>query len=182
MSTPPRLHQLATFDDSGCVRVVVETTAGTRSKLKYQPSLDTFEVHLVVPAGLVFPRDFGFVPSTLGEDGDPLDALVFADEPTPTGVIVPCRLVGVLQALQSRPGEPAKRNDRFLAVSSHGHQYAHWRDLPDVPDATLAQLEAFFIEYDRRRGVEFRPVGRGDAARARQLLEQGCSRCKSSGG
>jgi inorganic pyrophosphatase len=177
-----RLDHLETFDATGSVRVVVETTAGTRSKLKYQPSLDTFEVHLVVPAGLVFPRDFGFVPSTLGEDGDPLDALVFADEPTPTGVIVPCRVVGVLQALQSSPGEPARRNDRFLAVSSHGHQHAHWRDLPDVPDATLAQLEAFFIEYDRRRGVEFRPVGRGDAALARELLEQGCSRCKRSGG
>lgn len=174
-----RLDRLETFDENGFVRVVVETSAGTRSKLKYQPSLDTFEVHIVVPAGLVFPRDFGFVPSTIGEDGDPLDALVFADEPTPTGVIVPCRLVGVVQALQSSRGQPAKRNDRFLAVSSHGHQYAHWHDLPDLPDAMLAQLETFFIDYDRRRGVEFRPVGRGDAATARALLEQGRSRFAS---
>lgn len=181
MSGDRRLDHLETIDDSGCVRVVVETSAGTRSKLKYQPSNDVFEVHFVVPAGLVFPRDFGFLPSTLGEDGDPLDALVFADEPTPTGVIVPCRLVGVLQALQSSPGQPARRNDRFLAVSGHGHQYAHWRDLADVPEATLVQLEAFFVDYDRRRGVDFRPVGRGDAALARQLLEQGRSRFANRG-
>jgi inorganic pyrophosphatase len=179
MSGDRRLHQLETFDENRCVRVVVETSAGMRSKLKYQPALDALEVHHVLPAGLAFPRDFGFVPSTLGEDGDPLDALVFADEPTPPGVIVPCRIVGVLQALQSAPGQAAQRNDRFLAVSSHGHSHSHWHDLPDLPDAMLAQLEQFFVEYDRRRGIEFRPIGRALAAAARQLLEQGCSRFRS---
>jgi inorganic pyrophosphatase len=181
MSGDRRLHQLETFDENRCVRVVVETSAGMRSKLKYRPSLDALEVHHVLPAGLAFPRDFGFVPSTLGEDGDPLDALVFADEPTPPGVIVPCRLVGVLQAMQSAPGQPARRNDRFLAVSSHGHLHSHWHDLPDLAEAMLAQLEQFFIDYDRRRGIEFRPIGRADAAAALQLLEQGRSRFHSTG-
>jgi inorganic pyrophosphatase len=181
MSGDRRLHQLDTFDESGCVRVVVETSAGMRSKLKYKPSLDAFEVHHVLPAGLAFPRDFGFVPSTLGEDGDPLDALVFADEPTPPGVIVPCRVVGVLQAMQSAPGQPAQRNDRFLAVSSHGHSHSQWHDLPDLPDAMLAQLEQFFVDYDRRRGIEFRPVGRAGATDALQLLERGRSRFQRKG-
>jgi inorganic pyrophosphatase len=181
MSADRRLHHLETFDEARCVRVVVETSAGMRSKLKYKPSLDVLEVHHVLPAGLVFPRDFGFVPSTLGEDGDPLDALVFADEATPAGVIVPCRLVGVLQATQAAKGQPAKRNDRFLAVSSHGHMHAHWHDLPDLPDAVLAELEQFFVDYNRRRGIDFRPIGRADAKAALQILDQGRLRLQGQG-
>lgn len=90
------LDQLETKDGACAVRVVVETMAGRRSKLKYNPALAAFELHHVLPAGRCFPYDFGFMLSTLGEDGDPLDALVCADEPLPTGTVVPCRHVGVV--------------------------------------------------------------------------------------
>lgn len=176
MPSQLRLHQIGTFDEHQAVRVVVEAQAGTRSKLKYQPALGIFEVHHVLPVGMAFPRDFGFIPSTVGGDGDPLDALVFADESVPTGTIVPCRLVGVLQARQSQAGQPETDNDRFLAVARHGSHFAHWRNLGDVPQAVLAQLEHFFVSYNEQRGVAFRPVGRADAATAMQLLEHGRSR------
>ena len=176
MTAGPRLHELGTFDDQQAVRVVVEAAAGRRSKLKYQPALGVFVLHHVLPAGMAFPWDFGFIPSTLGGDGDPLDALVFADESVPTGTIVPCRLIAVLQATQSQPGRPVARNDRFLAVARHGTLYARWRDLDDVPVAMLDQLEHFFVSYNEQRGVTFAPAGRFGAATAMQVLQQGCSR------
>lgn len=176
MPIDPRLHQLDTFDAQQAVRVVVETVAGRRSKLKYDPALGIFEQHHVLPVGMVFPWDFGFIPSTLGGDGDPLDALVFADESVPTGTVVPCRLIAVLQATQSQPGKPQTHNDRFLAVARHGSLFAHWCNLGDVPEAVLAQLEHFFVSYNEQRGVVFRSVGRADAATAMQLLEHGRAR------
>ena len=178
MQTSQRLNRIDSFDHHQAVRVVVEASAGMRSKLKYSPSLGAFEVHHVLPAGMVFPHDFGFIPSTLGDDGDPLDALVFADESLPTGTVVPCRLIGVLQATQSSAGKPPARNDRFLAVAREGSQYAHWSNLGHVPEAVLAQLEHFFVSYNEQRGIEFRPVARGDAAAAMLLLEQGRDRLR----
>lgn len=155
MSERTRLHRIDTFDDQQATRGVVEATAGTRSKLKYNAALDIFEQHHVLPVGMAFPWDFGFIPSTLGGDGDPLD---------------------VLQATQSRQGRPPTHNDRFLAVARHGSRFAHWCNLADVPEAVLAQLEHFFVSYNEQRGVVFRPAGRADAASAMQLLEQGRSR------
>lgn len=170
MASLPSLEQLPLLADDTAVRVVVEAMAGSRNKLKYQPATGTFELHHVLPLGTAFPYDFGFLPSTRGEDGDPLDAIVFADEPVPPGTIVPCRVIGVIEAEQ---GEDRKRNDRFLAVSRHSHLYRDWKNVVDVPQRALDELEAFFVSYNAQRGVAFRPVGRGDAARAATLLAAG---------
>ena len=168
----PRLDKIPLMDGEA-VRVVVETGAGSRNKLKFLPEFAAFELHHVLPLGKSFPYDFGFLPSTRGEDGDPLDAIVFADEPSPCGTIVPCRLIGVIEAEQNKPGEAPERNDRFLAVARGSHIYRDWKDVGDVPARALDELEAFFSFYNVQRGTEFRPVGRGDAARALKLLQQG---------
>jgi inorganic pyrophosphatase len=167
------LDQLDTLDGDSAVRVVIEVSAGSRNKLKYNPSLAAFELHHVLPLGACFPYDFGFMPSTLGEDGDPLDALVFTDEPSPPGTIVRCRLVGVIEARQTRQGREPFRNDRLLAVAQQSHFYRDWHDLGDLPASLLEELESFFVFYNRQRGESFTPLGRRDAARAAQLLEQG---------
>src|SRR6476620_8757573 len=148
----PALHELSVFDDDGRVRAVIEATAGTRSKLKWSKTHLAFELHHSVPSGTAFPRDFGFVPSTAGEDGDPLDALVFCDEPLPAGTVVPCSAIGVLHARQSEPGKPPVRNDRFLLVAAASHEYAHWKDIAEVPAKLLDELEAFFVSYNAQRG------------------------------
>jgi inorganic pyrophosphatase len=168
-----RLDRLDTFDEEGNVRVVIEATARTRSKFKFDPELAAFELHHVIPPGTAFPLDFGFLPRTLGDDGDPLDALVFADEPSPVGTVLPARLVGVIEARQTPKGGKPQRNDRFLAVASAGHAYGAWNDIGDVPAKVLEAIEAFFITYNRQRGVTFEPVGRHNAAAATKLLRRG---------
>jgi inorganic pyrophosphatase len=167
------LAQLPLVTDDAAVRVVVEANAGSRNKLKYEPKSGIFELHHVLPLGTSFPYDFGFLPSTQGEDGDPLDAIVFADEPVPPGTVVACRLVGVVEAQQGKPGEAKKRNDRFLAVARLSHLYKDWHNLGDLPARVLDELEAFFVSYNAQRGTEFELLARGDAARATDLMTQG---------
>lgn len=169
----PDLSTLPLDGEDGAVRVVVEANAGSRNKLKYEPKLGVFELHHVLPLGTSFPYDFGFLPATVGGDGDPLDAIVFADEPVPPGTVVSCRLVGVIEARQGRAGQKKNRNDRFLAVASQSHVYRDWKDLGDLPRRALDELEAFFVSYNAQRGIAFEPLARGDAARAKQLMDQG---------
>ena len=173
MGAPAGLDKLPLVTEDAAVRVVVEANAGSRNKLKYHGDSGIFELHHVLPLGTSFPYDFGFLPSTLGGDGDPLDAIVFADEPVPPGTVVACRLVGVIEAEQGKPGEAKKRNDRFLAVARLSHLYRDWHNIADIPGKALDELEAFFVSYNAQRGTEFHLLARGDAARATELMTQG---------
>lgn len=166
------LDRIDPFDGDN-IRVVIEVAAGSRNKLKFNARLAAFELHHVLPEGTAFPRDFGFIPSTVGADGDPLDALVFADESCPPGTLVSCRLIGVIEATQTNPGREPARNDRLLAVAAHSHRYGGWKDIADVPAAVLDQIEAFFESYNAQRGVRFQPLGRRSGAHAAKLLERG---------
>jgi inorganic pyrophosphatase len=167
------LDEMEPFDDDGSVRVVVEATKGRRSKLKYEPSLHAFALHHVIPGGAAFPLDFGFVPGTRGQDGDPLDVLVFADEPTPVGAVVPARLIGVIEATQQPQGKEATRNDRILAVARTSDTYGDWNALEDVPEPIVRGIESFFESYNAQRDVKFTILGRSGRERALQLICEG---------
>jgi inorganic pyrophosphatase len=172
MPAPP-LDQLPARDDDGCWRAVVEAPAGSRNKFKWNPALGVLQLHAVLPLGTAFPYDFGFVPSTLGEDGDPLDVLLFLDEPAPPGTVVPCRLLGVILARQKGAGARAMRNDRLLAVARASHRYGHWKKLADITPAVLDEVERFFAFYNAQKGVRFEVLGRAGPAQAQRLLAAG---------
>jgi inorganic pyrophosphatase len=166
----PRLDQLPSLNEQGEVLAVIEASRGSRNKLKFDAALGTFVLHGVLPSGLVYPYDFGFVPSTLAEDGDPLDILVLTDEPAPAGAVVPCRLLGVLVAEQSE-GRKKVRNDRLLAAAVHSQRYASLRVLKDVTDDVLDDIERFFVAHNDARGERFEPRGQFGPARAMKLLQ-----------
>jgi inorganic pyrophosphatase len=93
---------LAPFDEkTGALNVVVETPKGRRNKFKFDERLELFTLTKVLPSGAVFPFDFGYVPATKGEDGDPLDVLLLMDEPVFVGCLVAARLVGVIEVEQT---------------------------------------------------------------------------------
>src|SRR5436305_1907558 len=92
-------------------RVIIETTKGNRNKYKYDDEFSCFSLAKVLPEGLMFPFDFGFLPGTIGEDGDPLDVLLLMDEPTFAGCLVVCRLIGVMEAQQTERDGTSERND-----------------------------------------------------------------------
>jgi inorganic pyrophosphatase len=165
----PRLDRLPSVSADGDVLAVVEATQHSRSKLKFDSELATFVLEGVLPAGLAYPYDFGFVPSTLAEDGDPIDILVLNDEPIPVGRVARCKLIGVLVAEQVTDRRRV-RNDRLVAVTTQSKRYGSARVIKDVASDVLADVERFFVQYNRSRGVRFDPRGRYGPARATALL------------
>src|ERR1700745_3848430 len=122
------LSETATFDErTGELRVVIETPKGSRNKYDYDPDCDCLELAFVLPEGMTFPYDFGFVPSTLEEDGDPLDILVLSDFPAVIGCLMCVRPIGVLEAKQKSKGADWLRNDRLIAVASKSRIYEQIR-------------------------------------------------------
>src|SRR5690349_2379438 len=113
---------LKPFDDTdgSIIQVVIETPKGCQNKYKFDPKLRSFKLSKVLPNGMLFPYDFGFVPSTEAEDGDPIDVLLLMDAPAFPGCVVESRLIGVIEGEQSENGK-TERNDRLLAIAKNNH-------------------------------------------------------------
>jgi inorganic pyrophosphatase len=140
-------------------RAVIETPKGRRSKFDYDPESGLFELAGLLPEGMSFPMDFGFIPSTLAEDGDPTDVLVLADEPSPVGCLAEVRLVGVIEGEQTEHGETL-RNDRLLAVATTSRLYARIQTVDDLGDDFVDHLAQFWVNNnDLKPGRTFKVVG-----------------------
>jgi inorganic pyrophosphatase len=109
----PNYAKLPTLTEEKLIRLVIETPRGSAAKFSYDPELHVFEYSHPLPAGITYPYDWGFIPSTLGEDGDPLDGLVIHQAATAPGMVIQCQLMGALRVEQSEKGE-SFRNDRFF--------------------------------------------------------------------
>src|SRR5438876_800902 len=154
----PSILQPVSKDDPKTFQVIVETPKGSRNKYAFDPKLGVFKLKRVLPEGMVFPYDFGFVPSTKADDGDPVDVLVLMDQPVPPGCMLECRIVGVLQGEQTEEGE-SFRNDRFIGVSVHSHSHSGIADLKDLPKRSLRELDEFFAQYHKLKGTKYKPLG-----------------------
>jgi inorganic pyrophosphatase len=177
---PPaaRLDFMDTFDEEGRdLHVIIETPQGSRNKFNYDGARGLFKLGGVLPAGAVFPFDFGFVPSTLGGDGDPLDVLVLMDEPAFAGCLVLTRLIGVIEAEQTEKGE-TERNDRLIGVAAKAHNHKGVRSLGQLPDNLVDEIEHFFVSYNEMKGKVFTPLGRHGPQRARSVVEAGAQEFK----
>jgi inorganic pyrophosphatase len=158
--------------DSDDLNVIIETPKGSRNKFNYDEKLGLFKLGGVLPAGAVFPFDFGFVPSTLGGDGDPLDVLLLMDEPAFTGCLVAARLLGVIEAEQTEEGETT-RNDRLIAVASESRTHKHVRSLDGLNEVLVDEIVHFFVSYNDMKGKVFKPLGRFGPKRALELVTEG---------
>jgi inorganic pyrophosphatase len=177
-STAASLSRLAPFAPGGdapnaLLRVIIETPQGSRNKFDYDEELGLFKLGGVLPAGAVFPFDFGFVPSTLGGDGDPLDVLVLMDEAAFAGCLVEARLVGVLEAEQTEEDGTTTRNDRLIAVAANARNHTEVRSLGQLSENLLDEIEHFFVSYNEMKGKRFEPLGRFGPERARRVIEEG---------
>ena len=157
------LTQLSPFDpkDKTLIQVIIETPRGSRNKFACDPEQRVFEVKRVLPSGMTFPYEFGFVPSTEADDGDPTDVLVLMDEPATPGVLVKCRLIGAITGEQLDPRKKkAIRNDRLLAVERANHEYADITDIKDLDKKWLSELENFFTNYHEMEGKKYKVLDR----------------------
>jgi inorganic pyrophosphatase len=167
------LAALPAFDEeSSDLNVVIESPRGSRVKLDYNPDLDIFELSYIMPAGNFIPFEFGFVPSTLGEDGDPIDILVLMDAPTCVGCLLTARPIGVIEAKQTQEGKTF-RNDRIIGVATAAHEYAKLKSLGELEPRIVDEIEHFFISYNEIRGRHFKPIRRAGATSALKLVRRG---------
>lgn len=153
-------------------RAIIETPKGRRNKFDYDPESGLFELGGLLPEGMMFPFDFGFLPSTLGDDGDPLDVMVLMDEPAHVGCLLQVRIIGVIEAEQTQDGK-TETNCRLLAVSIHSYSHESVTSLKQLNPSLLEQVEAFFISYNKLHGKKFKVTGQGGPKRAGAVITEG---------
>jgi inorganic pyrophosphatase len=154
------------------IQVVIETPRGSRNKYSFDEKQHIFLLKAALPAGMVFPYDFGFVPRTVGGDGDPLDVLVLMDEPCFPGCALLARLIGVMESDQIENGE-TNRNDRLIAVAETAHIYGSFRHIDDIPEQTRTEISEFFSNYHKLQGKESKTLAWKGPNKARKLIEEG---------
>ena len=124
------------------LQVIIETPKGSRDRFAFDPEQRVFTLRKVLPAGMIFPYDFGFLPRTLASGGDTIDVLLLMDEPAyPASSFA--RLIGVIEGEQF-DGKKTVRNDRPLAVAEADHQYANIKAPQDLPKEFLGELVKSF--------------------------------------
>jgi inorganic pyrophosphatase len=155
-----------------CCRAVIETPRGCRNKFDYDPKSNLFKLGGLLPEGMMFPFDFGFVPSTLGDDGDPVDIMVLMDAPAHVGCLIDVRLIGIIEAKQTEDGK-TETNDRLLGVAIHSYDHENLDTIADVSKTLLAQVEEFFVSYNKQRGKKFKITGTGGPKKAVKFLKAG---------
>jgi inorganic pyrophosphatase len=174
---PKRLEtvfdKIPPFDEeTGDLHVVIDTPKDSRNKYKFDEKLGVFKLGGVLPVGAFFPFDFGYIPNTLGGDGDPLDVLVLMDEPAFVGCLIPSRLIGVIEAEQTEEDGKTEKNDRLIAVASNSRVHKNIKSINDLNESLVDEIEYFFVSYNTAKGKEFKPLGRFGANKAKKLIEE----------
>ena len=173
------LTGLPTFADGDVFHVVVESPRGSPLKLKFDAGLKAMSVSRPLPLGVFFPFDWGFIPSTEGPDGDPLDAMLLWDVASYPGVVVACRALGVLQVEQNRRNhDPSERirNDRIMALPIEARREQPNADVDALSPRVRQELEQFAIAATALEGKDARIVGWGGVPTAIALIRE----CQSS--
>jgi inorganic pyrophosphatase len=165
---------LSAFDDeTGDLHVIIDTPKDSRNKYKFDEKLGLFKLGGVLPVGAFFPFDFGYIPSTRGGDGDPLDVLVLMDEPAFVGCLIPSRLIGVIAAEQTEEDGKTETNDRLIAVAANSRNHSDIKSLDDLNETLIGEIEHFFVSYNEAKDKEFKPLGRFGTPKAKRIIEEG---------
>jgi inorganic pyrophosphatase len=161
------------LDPKTCTcRAIIETPKGCRNKFDYNVDSSLFKLGGLLPEGMMFPFDFGFLPSTLGADGDPLDIMVLMDAPAHVGCLIDVRIIGIITAEQTQDGK-TETNDRVLGVAVHSYDHEDLKTIHDVSKTLLDQVEEFFVSYNKQRGKKFKITGTGGPKKALKFLKAG---------
>ncbi|HTB15154.1 MAG TPA: inorganic diphosphatase [Bryobacteraceae bacterium] len=170
-------HRLNT--KTSVCRAVIETPKGSRNKFDYDPDSNLFMLGGLLPEGMMFPFDFGFIPSTLSDDGDPTDIMVLMDAPAHVGCLIDVRIIGIIAAEQSEDGK-SEANDRLLGVAVHSYNHEDLKSISDVNKTLLDQVEEFFVSYNKQRGKKFKITSIGGPQKALKHLKAGIKAHKNN--
>jgi inorganic pyrophosphatase len=165
------LGKLPTWADKQHVYAVVETPRGSRAKLEFDPRLRAFTLAKPLLAGLTYPYDWGFIPSTRAPDGDPLDALIIHDAATYPGLVLACKPIGVLKVIQRKNGKK-ERNDRLFVAPDRTPFEGELHDIRRLPRRAIEELEKFFEATDALEAKKLEFDGWGGPAQAVKTIRK----------
>ena len=134
-------------DTPQIVNVVVEVPVGSRNKYEYEPEMGMFMRDRVLPGNVRYPADYGFVPSTVSTDGEPLDIVVAAYDPVFPGCLIRARVMGALRIAKNGETEP-----NIFAVPVDDARFDDIESLEDIPEQNLREIEQFFETYMQLEG------------------------------
>ncbi|MCD6011480.1 MAG: ipyR [Flavipsychrobacter sp.] len=154
------------------VNAIIETPRGNQNKFNYDPGLDLFRLKKTLPMGMAFPLDFGFIPNTIAEDGDPLDIMAFMDQRAYPGCLVQCRIIGIIEAMQKEKNGKQIRNDRVIGVADCSILYADLTDIKDLNKQMVKEIQTFFENYNKNEGKEFKLLHWRSAEKAIEAIKK----------
>jgi inorganic pyrophosphatase len=155
--------------DGGIINVVVEIPAGSNNKIEWKRNLKVFTIDRVEPKIFAKPTNYGFIPQTLDEDGDELDALIITDEPLPTGVYLEARIIGVMRFV-----DDGEVDDKVVVVPADDRSTGNAiKTLADLPEQTIKQIEHHFTHYkDLKKPGSTVVKGWEDIETAKQIIRE----------
>jgi inorganic pyrophosphatase len=164
-------------DEHGRFNFVVETPKGSIVKIAFDPQRGAFVFKRALNLGVCYPYDWGFVPSTRADDGDPLDAMLLFDAPSWPGVIIPAETIGVVRLTQKASGEKRQRNDRVIFVPADARRFEHVKDLTKN---VRMELEQFFVTITELTDKDVAIDGWEGPERAREIIDEAAEQYRSS--
>jgi len=168
---------IASYNEEKILQVVIETPKNSRNKYAYDHQRRVLVLKKVLPAGMMFPYDFGFVPSTMADDGDAIDVLVLMDEPAFPGCVLDARVIGVIVGEDELEDGGTRRNDRVLAVATMSDTFENVQTFEDLPKQMVTSMQEFFVNYPRLlKGKVYKVLGVEGPEVAMRLIEEACER------
>lgn len=147
------------------VNAIVEIPKGSRNKYEYNIEFNVFQLDRVLYSSMHYPEAYGFIPSTLYEDGDPVDVLIFIDQPLHVGVLVEVRPIGILRMRDEKGSD-----DKIISVAINDPTYSPIRDIRELPKHLLIEVEHFFTSYKQLEGKAVVSFGWSGANVARRAI------------
>jgi inorganic pyrophosphatase len=151
----------------GIINVLIEITAGSKNKYEYDKDLQAFALDRVLYSSVKYPYDYGFVPNTLADDGDPLDGMVLIDEPTFPGCVIAARPIGMLEMIDG-----GDRDEKILCVPDKDPRYAQVKSLKDVSPHRLDEIAEFFRSYKNLEKKVTEILGWQDVDKVKSIVEE----------
>lgn len=149
------------------INVFVEIPKGSQNKYEFDKELNVLRLDRVLFSSTVYPGDYGFIPQTLGLDGDPLDALVFVTNPTYPATLIEARPIGVMNMVDN--GEV---DDKILCVPVNDVRFKNMQDIGDVEEPLLNEIAHFFAVYKQLEGKKVEVHGWKDAVTAKEIINR----------
>jgi len=148
------------------VYAVIEIPKGSRNKYEYDKDMESFALDRVLYSPFHYPAEYGIIPQTLYDDGDPMDIIVLMEQPTFPGCIIETRPIGMMRMIDS-----GDHDDKILGVPVEDPRYKDIKDISDVPSHLLEEIAHFFKEYKRLEGKETEVLGWENVEKALEAIE-----------